>query len=176
LAIFTSDNGYHWGEHRLDTKRFPYVESVVVPLMIRWPGRIAPRTTDARLVSNVDILPTLLQAARVSPALRYRLDGLSLLSGASRSELLIEYGLSFDAPLIPWSSVRTDTAQFVEWYDRSTGLLTEREYYDVTKDPHQLLNRLRDGIPGNDPDVAAWSRRLAALRACAGSACVVLQR
>ena len=75
LAIFTSDNGYMWGEHRIVDKRFPYTESEAVPLLVRWPDHVTPGTVDDRLVSNVDIMPTLLEAAGVSPQLRYPLDG-----------------------------------------------------------------------------------------------------
>ncbi len=42
LAIFTSDNGYQWGEHRLDAKRFPYTDGESVPLLMRWPGHVTP--------------------------------------------------------------------------------------------------------------------------------------
>jgi arylsulfatase A-like enzyme len=70
LAIFTSDNGYLWGEHRISNdKRFPYRDSETTPLIVRWPGHLPAGATDDRLVSGVDLLPTLLGAAGV-PARR----------------------------------------------------------------------------------------------------------
>ena len=174
LAIFTSDNGYQWGEHRLDSKRFPYTDGVSVPLLVRWPGHIAPGSVDSRLVSNVDVLPTLLQASGVSPQLKYPLDGVSFLSDTRRSDLLLEYGRSLDSPLAPWASIRTESEQFTEWYNATTGALTEREYYNLSTDPLQLVNLLRDGTAANDPDVDSWSARLANLRQCAGNDCLVV--
>ena len=65
LAIFTSDNGFFWGEHGLSDKRLPYLPSTRVPLLVRWPGRVEPGTRDGRLVANVDVAPTILDAAGV---------------------------------------------------------------------------------------------------------------
>lgn len=174
LAVFTSDNGYLWGEHRLDTKRFPYTESFTVPLMLRWPGHVEAGTTDRRLVSNVDLLPTLLEAADVAPALTYPLDGTSLLGSARRTEVLLEYGRSLDASLPPWAALRTDTEQYTEWYSATSGAITDREYYDLTQDPLQLTNLLKDGSTANDPDTSAWSGRLAQARTCVGRACLLI--
>jgi arylsulfatase A-like enzyme/PKD repeat protein len=173
LAIFTSDNGYLWGEHRVLDKRMPYTDSETTPLLVRWIGHVPAGTTSSRLVSGVDMLPTLLEAAGVSPALKAPLDGTSMVSGTPRSELLVEYGRSLDAPLPPWSSVVTPTAQYTEWYDAPGGAVTGREYYDLVNDPDQLVNLLGDAGTANDPDVGMWSGRLAALRGCAGAQCVV---
>ena len=173
LAIFTSDNGYLWGEHRILDKRFAYTDSETTPLIMRWPGHITAGTSDGRLVSGVDMLPTLLDAAGVTPTLKAPLDGTSILSGVRRSQLLVEYGRSLDAPLPPWSSVVTPTAQYTQWYDPTTGAVTGREYYDLSNDPDQLLNLLGDASAANDPDEAVWSARLAALRSCVGQQCVV---
>ena len=38
LVIYTSDNGYMWGEHSLGSKFLPYTGSVAVPFLVRWPG------------------------------------------------------------------------------------------------------------------------------------------
>jgi arylsulfatase A-like enzyme len=173
LAIFTSDNGYFWGEHRFQGKRLPYEEAQVVPLLVRWPGHVPPGTTDDRLVSNVDMLPTLLEAAGVSPILKAPLDGISLFSPARRTHLLIEYGRSLDAPLPPWTAVRSPGVQYTQWYDAASGAPTENEYYDVAGDPFQLTNILGDGIPSNDPDLTSWRGMVTALRSCAGAGCVM---
>jgi arylsulfatase A-like enzyme/PKD repeat protein len=173
LAIFTSDNGYLWGEHRILDKRFPYTDSITTTLLVRWTGHVPAGTTDDRLVSGVDMVPTLLGAAGVTPTLKHGLDGTSFLSGPRRSQVLVEYGRSLDSPLPPWSSVVTPTAQYTEGYDATTGALTGREYYDLVADPDQLTNRLGDASTSNDPDVGLWSSRLAALRGCAGQQCLV---
>ncbi len=173
LAIFTSDNGYLWGEHRILDKRFPYTDSESTTLIMRWPGHVPAGTTDDRLVSGVDMLPTLLDAAGVTPTLKDPLDGTSILSGTRRSQVLVEYGRSLDSPLPPWSSVVTPTVQYTRWYDPTTGAVTGREYYDLTNDPDQLVNLLGDASTANDPDEALWIARLNALRSCVGQQCVV---
>jgi arylsulfatase A-like enzyme len=56
--IFTSDNGFHMGEHRLpEGKLTPYEEDLHLPLWIRGPG-ITPGTTIDNIVSDVDMAPT----------------------------------------------------------------------------------------------------------------------
>jgi arylsulfatase A-like enzyme len=173
LAIFTSDNGFLWGEHRILDKRFPYSEAEATPLLVRWPGHITGGSIDNRLVSNVDIMPTLLQAAGITPRLAHPLEGQSILSARKRTQLLIEYGRSLDFPLAPWAAIRTAGDQYTEWYDPTTGAVTDREYYNLTTDPLQLVNLYRDGNPGNDPPIAPRAAQLAALRHCAGQACLI---
>lgn len=76
LAIYISDNGFQWGEHGLIQKGWPYWESIHVPLVVRWRG-LASGATDGRLVSNVDLAPTVYQATHLDPG--YTQDGQSLL-------------------------------------------------------------------------------------------------
>jgi arylsulfatase A-like enzyme len=171
LAVYTSDNGYLWAEHRIMDKRFPYLESVEVPYLVRWPGQIEAGVTSTRLVSQIDLLPTFLQAAGAQPALVYPLDGQPIQSSVARDEILYEYFKSSDSPLGPWTSLRGRDWQYVEWYDITTGAITFREYYDLAADPYQLVNLLADGNSGNDPDVAALHTRLTAARTCEGTAC-----
>jgi len=75
--IFTSDNGYMQGQHRLHQGKFvPYEPSTRVPLLIRGPGIPAGAATK-ELVSNVDIVPTILDIADASAGVTQ--DGRSLL-------------------------------------------------------------------------------------------------
>ena len=61
--VFTSDNGFFTGEHRLQKGKYlPYEPSLRVPLMIRGPG-LTPGARSAELVSNVDLAPTILEWA-----------------------------------------------------------------------------------------------------------------
>jgi N-acetylglucosamine-6-sulfatase len=64
LIVFMSDNGYLEGEHRIDGKTVPYVESIKVPFVVRWDaaGWYVPRTDD-HIVANVDLAETWAQAA-----------------------------------------------------------------------------------------------------------------
>ena len=171
LAIYMSDNGYMWAEHRLTAKRFPYMESVEVPFLVRWPGHVPEGVTSDRLVLQIDVLPTLLEAASVQPTLTYPLDGQSLLSADERDEVYLEYFKSPDAALGPWASVRSKTFQYTEWYYVTTGELKFREYYDLTNDPYQLVNLLGNRTTADDPDVSGLHDRLTAYRTCTGPSC-----
>jgi arylsulfatase A-like enzyme len=171
LAFFLSDNGYMWGEHSLGAeKRFPYSQSVQIPLLMRWPGRVATGTWDQRLVANVDVVPTVFAAAGLSPDPHFPVDGASLLSPGARSFQLLEYWRSPDGGPPGWASLRTTTHQYIEWYGDDGVTQTFREYYDLVNDPWQLQNLLADGNPANDPNIAALSDELARQRTCVGAA------
>ncbi|MGH2703469.1 MAG: sulfatase-like hydrolase/transferase, partial [Actinomycetota bacterium] len=65
LVIYLSDNGYMWGQHGIVTKHFPYSESVRIPLFVRWPDMVEGGRVDRRLVSTVDVAPTVLDAVGI---------------------------------------------------------------------------------------------------------------
>jgi large repetitive protein len=169
LAFFVSDNGYLWGEHALEGKRYPYTHSIGVPFFMRWPARIAGGGVDQRIVANIDLAPTIMEAAGLErdPAV----DGMSLLGSGSRSRLLTEVLRGFPT----WASIRTTSYQYIEYYEDdewSPGLQPIfREYYDLTADPWQLTNALGDSDPSNDPSpqtLQTLQRQLANDLACAG--------
>ncbi|HKO37261.1 MAG TPA: sulfatase [Solirubrobacterales bacterium] len=65
--IFTSDNGFFFGEHRLTGGKFiAYEPATHLPLLMRGPG-IAPGTATGELVSQVDVAPTILELAGAAP-------------------------------------------------------------------------------------------------------------
>ena len=67
LVIFTSDNGNHWGEFRFVKKWLPYTASIEVPLFMRWPGHFGAGVEDDRMVVNVDVGTTILDAVGIIP-------------------------------------------------------------------------------------------------------------
>lgn len=165
LVIFTSDNGFMWGEHGLAGKPPPYDESIRIPLVIRWPGYVAEGVTDRSLVNSVDLFPTILRAARLDRDSYGVRDGINLLGTRERDEMLIE--LFSDEGLQSWASLRSKTFQYIEYYDyrwRKTGA----EFYDLDRDPHQLRNVIDEVSPKR---VRALSRRLRAARDCIGRNC-----
>lgn len=175
LVVFTSDNGYLWGEHRLRSKSLPYTESIRVPFLLRWPGRVPAARVDRRLVSTADIAPTVLAAAALDPDPgEPELDGRPLLgSQATRRRILVEYHRDPFFPYPTWASLRGRDFQYVEYYDDAEPAgVTFREYYDLRVDAAQNENLLGDGDSGNDPaGVAGLSAALARARRCAGSTC-----
>ena len=176
LVVFSSDNGYMWGEHGRSEKFVPYEPSIRVPMLLRWPGHVASRVNRTRMVSNLDLLPTMLEAAGVPlPAGAPLLDGESLLGPSARTTMFAEYYNDAANGKVPtWKMVRTATAKYVETYGPA-GDLIFREYYNLTSDGIEQVNLLHDGDPGNDPSTAQLSTlttRLHNLASCSGSGCV----
>jgi arylsulfatase A-like enzyme len=171
LVFYLSDNGYSWGEHRHVGKFVPYTESIKVPFLVRWPGRLPAGTVDDRLVATVDIKPTVLAAAGIRPSDGDTVDGRSLLD-SRRERLLAEYWQDqANAPGIrDWAALRTAGWQYIENYHQPGASGTFREFYDLIRDPGMERNLLADDDPGNDPP-AALAAELAAARACKGERC-----
>ena len=87
LIVFVSDNGYAWGEHRLQGKNTPYDVSVRVPLVMRLDGVLPAGTEDPRIVAaNVDVHATILDDAGVKPG---RIDGHSASSCSNTGTLTL---------------------------------------------------------------------------------------
>ena len=157
VFVFTSDNGYLRGQHRLEGKSRPYEEAIRVPLLIRGPGFEAG-AHDPRLTANVDLAPTLLEAAGARPDLT--LDGRSLRPGAAAGErdaVLIEVFGRNQA----FTGLRTRDHAYAEY---ESG---ERELYDLRTDPEQLDNLAAD--PRRGPLIDRLAARLDELRDCAGA-------
>ena len=172
IAIFTSDNGYMWGEHGVASKRFPYTAATKIPLIVRWPGRVEPASSDDRLAANIDIAPTVLEAIGIEVTADEPMDGRSLFAEAQRDRLLMEYFGARLGETPPWASVRSNTHQYVEYYtDNAAETVLFREYYDLASDPFQLVNLYGDADPTNDPNVLLQSADLLFVRDCAGDSC-----
>jgi arylsulfatase A-like enzyme len=172
IVMYVSDNGLLLGEHRLEGKRLPYPEATGVPFALSAPGDIPEGSVDRRLTSNVDIAATILAAADPEAALRYPLDGYSLLDGSWKRKL--EYEESYNVrpdkhweP--PWRSIRDGDFQFIEWLSQTFPEHTVwREYYDLRTDPYELDNLLHDGTTANDPRVQHLHKLLVKAAFCAG--------
>ncbi|MDX1984574.1 MAG: sulfatase [Bryobacteraceae bacterium] len=67
IVVFTSDHGDMLGSHGLEFKNLPYEESARIPLLIRHPRALRPGTVNDMLVSNVDLMPTLLSLCGLTP-------------------------------------------------------------------------------------------------------------
>ena len=175
LVILSSDNGYMWGEHGRWEKFVPYEPSIRVPLIVRWPGHITTGTDTTRIVSYLDLLPTMLEAAGIALPTSPPLDGESLLQTPRRTTMFGEYYVDDANPKIPsWRMVRTATAKYVQTYNTSGGVIA-REYYNLTADPAENTNLLGDASTSNDPPAAtitALTTQLNAFATCMGAACV----
>jgi arylsulfatase A-like enzyme len=149
--VFSSDNGYHMGEHRLlPGKMTAYDTDIHVPLIVTGPGVPAGVTID-EIVENVDLCPTFNELGGAATATN--VDGRSLASllhgqhvAKWRSVALVEHrGTHNDQsdPEAPaarsgnpttYEAIRARSSVYVE-YD--TG---EKEFHDFVADPYELLN------------------------------------
>jgi N-acetylglucosamine-6-sulfatase len=164
VLLFTSDNGYMLGEHRIvNDKVALYEPSIRVPLLMRGPG-IPAGLRVPQQTANIDLAPTIAALAGAKP--RLKVDGVSLLpllrgGPFTRQDVLLERGL-LDGNRI-YTAIRTGTFVYAEY---ATG---ERELYDLAADPYELVSRHDD--PAYAAVAADLARRLARLRNCAGASC-----
>ncbi|HET8528732.1 MAG TPA: sulfatase [Gaiellaceae bacterium] len=140
VILYTSDNGFLWGEHRLGGKIWPYEESTHVPLIVRTPWTTRA-TTNREPVLNIDLASTISQLAGVKPAgLQDGRSFVPLLHGVRvpwRKAYLVEYlgrNLLHTGGPPPYVAVHTARYLYVE-YRRGW-----RELYDLRKDPWELDN------------------------------------
>ncbi|MGH9870053.1 MAG: sulfatase-like hydrolase/transferase [Candidatus Polarisedimenticolia bacterium] len=147
--VFTSDNGFFFGEHGLSVeRRLPYEECVRMPLLIRYPRVVEAATRSDALVSSIDLAPTVLDlaGARIGGTIQ----GSSFLplidrsrnrpGGARRERVLIE-NYSDDRPF-PWvldadyRAIRTEQHKLIHWVQHPE----LDELYDLKADPREERN------------------------------------
>lgn len=168
IFVFTSDNGYNNGSHRLIHKMAPYEESLRVPLAVAGPG-IRTRI-EKGFVLQTDFLPTFLTlaGAQIAPDI----DGTSivgLLDSTAppgwRTDFVAQYvtgggtaGILTEIPpelinflaigvigqeIPSYRALRNQRYTYIEWYgDGRTKSPHEYELYDLRADPYQLHNLL----------------------------------
>jgi iduronate 2-sulfatase len=171
IVVFTSDHGYHLGEHGLWQKQSVFEESARVPLIIAGPGVAKPGSVAAAPVGLIDLYPTLAELCGVKPAAN--LQGQSLVPilkdvsvqgrGWSLSEVV--RGGNFKrmgaSPAVGDKgrrflgySLRTPRWRYTEWDEGRQG----RELYDHDNDPKELTN-LAD-LPAHAATVKELSEKI----------------
>ena len=141
IVVYTSDQRFYLGEHGWFDKRFMYEESFRTPLIIRWPGKIAPHQVNEDLVQNLDFAPTFLSAAGVEvPKEMQGNSMLPLFSGDDQGWRDAIYYHYYEYPGIHavkrHYGVRTDRYKLIHFYYD----VDEWELYDLEKDPHEMNN------------------------------------
>ena len=166
LIIFTSDNGFLQGEHRIPLGKVDvYDPSTRVPLIVRGPG--VPAGVHLRQpVANIDLAPTIVDAADAEPGLP--MDGRSLWPLFADRGLFWGRDILHEAPgldrhTLQYTAIRTPGWVYVEY------LTGEKELYDLARDPDELVNLDRDPVYAGIRNELAG--RLALLRDCAGATC-----
>jgi N-acetylglucosamine-6-sulfatase len=195
--IFTSDNGYHMGNHRREIGKYTQFQNdVSVPFYIRGPG-IEPGTTYADLAGNIDIAPTI---ADIAGAQTPQVDGVSLLPLLHGGPALTRKYYLLGRALTPSNATSADGLEEPSdpdgENDRSSELndftgvtngrykliqythLAHEELYDLHNDPYELDNLLAGDAasyatlsPAGREAVDTLRAALARLIDCAGANC-----
>ena len=160
IVVFTTDHGELLGDHGLWMKGpFHYEQMLRIPLIIRWPGAANPGGETNALYSHVDLAPTLLAAAGVTPS--EPLDGVDLapvLNGESagvRDHVIVEF--VDDPRTIRMKTVITANRKLSWYHGQPFG-----ELYDLDLDPREKVNRWDDPAYAGDK-AALLSRIIASL-------------
>ena len=140
IVIYLSDQGFYMGEHGWFDKRFMYEESFRTPMVMRYPGVIKPGTKISDMVMNIDIAPTLLQAAgaRVPAAMHGQsfLPRLQNKKYQSKNALYYHYYENGEHSVSPHFGIKTKRYKLIRFYKRVEGW----ELFDLQKDPSEMKN------------------------------------
>jgi arylsulfatase A-like enzyme len=141
LVIYMGDNGFSFGEHGLIDKRHFYEESAKVPLIVRWPSQLRGGTPIEALVQNIDIAPTILEAAGLkSPPHMQGSSFAPLLTREDipwRDRIFYEYYWEMDFPQTPTMfGIRTERFKYIRYH----GIWDTNEFYDLEADPNEMQN------------------------------------
>jgi arylsulfatase A-like enzyme len=150
IVLFSSDHGNCLGIHDRISKNNPYEESMRVPFLLRWSGRVAARQEDL-LLSTVDIYPTLLDLMGLGGKVPDEVQGTSyaplFLGGhAERPSSQLYLWMPYDQPSLGRRGLRTARYTYVE--NRMPGEPASCELYDRHEDRYQSTD-----LAGQRPEV-----------------------
>ncbi len=144
VVVLTSDHGYFYGEHGLnEERRLAYEETIRIPLLVRFPPKVTAGSVSRQMALSLDIAPTLMEFAGLSPL--PGMQGRSLLPifagspGEWRRSFLIEYFSDTVYPRIfkmGYSAVRTERHKYIAYRE----LQGMNELYDLQADPYEEHN------------------------------------
>jgi N-acetylglucosamine-6-sulfatase len=143
VVVVTSDHGYFYGEHGLSAeRRLAYEETIRIPLLVRFPPRVARGTVVEPMALTIDLAPTFLDLGGVEAG---DLDGRSLMpllageGGEWRRSFRIEYESDTVFPRIVnmgYRAVRTERYKYIRYLE----LPGMDELYDLETDPYEMRN------------------------------------
>ena len=173
--ILTSDNGFSLGSHRWVQKQLPYEESLRVPLIIRGPKLPHNQSRD-QLVTNLDIVATIMALAEATTTKSQFLDGRSLVplfqdgSIAWRSAFAIHGSTKLTrGEQMSIFGVRSKRYKYIR--SKSNVYGAEEEFYDLVEDPYELTSRI--GTERYGATIRFLRFLSKELETCAGQTCWV---
>jgi len=140
IVIYVSDQGFFMGEHGWFDKRFMYEESFRTPMMLRYPGKVKPGSVLESMILNLDIAPTMLEAAGLK--IPKDIQGESILplimddKAKGREALYYHYYENGEHSVSPHFGVKTKRHKLIRFYKR----VESWELYDLETDPHEMNN------------------------------------
>jgi N-acetylglucosamine-6-sulfatase len=143
VIVFTSDNGFQFGEHGLIDKRTMYEASIRVPLIVHCPGLVPAGARREEMILNLDFCPTFLElAGQPVPDTVQGRSFAGMLDGGDvdwRDAWLYTYFWERSFPQTPTVlGVRTDRYKLMQYH----GIWDRYEMYDLAEDPHEKNNLL----------------------------------
>ena len=142
VIIYTSDNGFMFGEQGLVDKRAAYEASMRVPMVIHAPARLDGGAVSPALARNIDIAPTILSLAGLKPPDHY--EGRDILSVDPQTDdepLIYEYYWEFNYPQTPTTfAIRADGYKYIQYH----GVWDTEELFNLDEDPEETANLVAD--------------------------------
>lgn len=160
VIVYAGDNGYSWGEHVVNGKRWATEENMRIPFIVRAPGTLAGQRR-SEMVLNIDLAPSLLALADLPlpPSMEGRSWAPLLMGEAAswRDGFLYEYFQDFPYNVPAQQAWRSERYLYVE-YERGRG----PELYDILHDPHTVENII--DTPAGQAQLPGLQARLQAAR------------
>jgi arylsulfatase A-like enzyme len=162
IVIYTSDQGFFLGDHGWYDKRFMYEHSLRMPMLVRWPARIAAGSVCDAIYTNIDFAPTWMEAAGLDvPGEMQGVSGLPLWEGRTpdgwQRSLYYRYWMhGSHHNVAAHYGVRTHRHKLIYYYGKACGATgaqdrpvtplwqPEWELFDLEQDPNEMNNVYHD--------------------------------
>ncbi|HLR28849.1 MAG TPA: sulfatase [Ruania sp.] len=159
LLTYTSDQGFFLGDHGWYDKRFMYEESIRMPMLISYPAALPAGRRSKRMITNVDLARTYLEAAGVAPdpgmqGKSFFADLRDELEPPQDQAMYYRYWENDDGihNSLAHYGIRTERYKLIYFYNDGLGLpgtraaifAPEWELYDLQRDPAEVQNRALD--------------------------------
>jgi len=142
LIVITADHGDLLGEHHLFEKALMYEASVRVPCIFNWPGHLPARRRHDGLLQQVDLLPTIMGLAGLTiPA---GLDGRNraeeIMGKSPAQGAAVVFSENYETPYGDYIAMARSATHKLIYYRQKSGGAPFYEFYDLQKDPGELVN------------------------------------